>query len=142
MILEVLYMAKVNYEKTAQRIKSIIDQKCGGSQQRFAEICGIGKYSVSQYVNAKNSPGNMTAVKISRAFGVDPLWVMGEDVPMYKDTVTQMNMMTEHEEDMFLKYRTLPPYYRKLIDDMIISLTESTAQNEAVFTPKDVLSND
>lgn len=66
-------MARINNEVSAKRIKELIDQKCGGSQQKFADLCGIGKYSVSQYVNAKNSPGNFTAVKISRVFGVDPL---------------------------------------------------------------------
>ena len=48
-------MARINNEVSAKRIKELIDQKCGGSQQKFADLCGIGKYSVSQYVNAKNS---------------------------------------------------------------------------------------
>lgn len=136
-------MARLNNEISKERIKALIEQKCGGSQSKFAELCGIGKYSVSQYVHGQNSPGNVTAVKISRVFGVDPLWVMGEpDAPMYKDTINQSMEMTEYEQEMLMKYRALPPYYRKLIDDMILSLTESTAKSEAIFTPKDVLSDD
>ena len=118
-------MARLNNEVSAKRIKELIDQKCGGSQQKFADLCGIGKYSVSQYVNAKNSPGNFTAVKISRVFGVDPLWIMGEEVPKYKSSVNMTVEMTNYEESMFHKYRSLPPTQRKLVDDMINTLYEA-----------------
>ena len=118
-------MARLNNEVSAKRIKELIDQKCGGSQQKFADLCGIGKYSVSQYVNAKNSPGNVTAVKISRVFGVDPLWIMGEDVPKFKSAVNLTVEMTNYEESMFHKYRSLPQTKRKLVDDMINALYEA-----------------
>ena len=118
-------MARLNNEVSAKRIKELIDQKCGGSQQKFADLCGIGKYSVSQYVNAKNSPGNFTAVKISRVFGGDPLWSMGEEVPKYKSSVNMTVEMTNYEESMFHKYRSLPPTQRKLVDDMINTLYEA-----------------
>ena len=118
-------MARINNEVSAKRIKELIDQKCGGSQQKFADLCGIGKYSVSQYVNAKNSPGNFTAVKISRVFGVDPLWIMGEEVPKFKSSVNMTVEMTNYEESMFHKYRSLPPTQRKLVDDMINTLYEA-----------------
>ena len=118
-------MARLNNEVSAKRIKELIDQKCGGSQQKFADLCGIGKYSVSQYVNAKNSPGNFTAVKISRVFGVDPLWIMGENVPKFKSSVNMTVEMTNYEESMFHKYRSLPPTQRKLVDDMINTLYEA-----------------
>lgn len=118
-------MARLNNEVSAKRIKELIDQKCGGSQQKFADLCGIGKYSVSQYVNAKNSPGNFSAAKISRVFGVDPLWVMGEDVPKFKSAVNLTVEMTNYEESMFHKYRSLPQSKRKLVDDMINALYEA-----------------
>ena len=71
------------YEKQArERILFIIDKYCEGSQQRFADMTGINKASVSQYVNGKNTPSNVTAGKIAFAFNVNPPWVMGFDVPM------------------------------------------------------------
>lgn len=71
-------------EKESQaRIKYLIDTYCGGNQQRFAERVGIGKSSVSQYVNGTNFPGNIRAGKIAETFSVNPVWVMGFDVPMY-----------------------------------------------------------
>jgi len=65
-----------------KRIKQLIDTRCGGSQQIFADRVGIGKSSVSQYVNGTNFPTNVRAKQIADVFGVSPLWIMGFDVPM------------------------------------------------------------
>lgn len=59
------------------RIKYLIDTRCGGSQQAFAERTGLNKASVSQYINGKNTPSTKTAEKIAQAFGCEPEWVMG-----------------------------------------------------------------
>lgn len=64
-----------------KRIIYLINEFCNGSQQEFADRAGIGKSSVSQYVNGSNSPGNITSGKIAAAFSVNPAWVMGFDVP-------------------------------------------------------------
>lgn len=68
------------YEKTsAKRIRQLIEERCDGSQQAFADKVGIGKASVSQYVNETNYPNNKTCGKIAKAFDLDPMWVMGFD---------------------------------------------------------------
>lgn len=71
-------------EQSRQRLLQLIQEYCDGSQQRFVERTGINKGSVSQYINGKNTPSNITAKKIADAFGVSPVWVMGFDVPMYE----------------------------------------------------------
>ena len=133
-------MAKLNAQVASKRVKELIDQQCGGSQQNFADMAGVSKNSVSQWVNAVSAPGNYSATKISRVFGVDPLWIVGEDVPKYKSSVNQTIAMTEHEKEMLLKYRGLLPQYRKLIDDMIVSLSTDMKQTEAVLLNGEVLS--
>ena len=65
-----------------KRIKLLIDSRCDGSQQAFADRVGIGKSSVSQYVNGTNFPTNIRAKQIADIFGVSPMWIMGFDVPM------------------------------------------------------------
>ena len=67
-----------------ERIIYIIDNFCGGNRMELARRAGIGKSSISQYVNGTNSPGSITASKIGNAFGLDPMWAMGFDVPMNK----------------------------------------------------------
>lgn len=112
-------------EVTKTRIKKLIEEKCGGNQQRFADKCDISKHSVSQYVNGVSVPGAVNAVKISRIFGVDPAWVIGDNVPMYKSNISMTVEMTNYEENIFHKYRSLPPTQRKLVDDMINTLYEA-----------------
>lgn len=71
------------YERRSrERINNLITTFCEGSQQRFSERTKLNKASVSQYVNGKNTPSNITASKIAKEFGVDPAWLMGFDVPM------------------------------------------------------------
>ena len=78
-------MEKENKEvlkrKAQERIKELIAENAHGKQQVFADLCGISKYSVSQYVSGSNCPGNITAAKIGTKCLVNPLWVMGFDVP-------------------------------------------------------------
>ena len=69
-----------------KRIKQLIDSRCDGSQQVFADRVGIGKSSVSQYVNGTNFPTNIRAKQIADIFGVSPMWIMGFDVPMLEET--------------------------------------------------------
>lgn len=69
-------------KESQERIKYLIDTYCNGSQQQFAQRVGIGKSSVSQYVNGTNFPGNIRAGQIAKAFSINPVWVMGFDVPM------------------------------------------------------------
>lgn len=68
--------------QSMERVSQLIEERCGGSQQAFADKVGINKASVSQYVNGHNAPTNLTAGKIAKAFGINPAWVMGFDVPM------------------------------------------------------------
>ena len=76
---------QTKYDKQAQdRIKLVIDTFFNGSQQELSDRCGIHKASVSQYVNGKNVPSNITAAKICVPLGINPAWIMGFDVPMYE----------------------------------------------------------
>ena len=77
---------QTRFDKQAQeRIKFVIDTYFGGSQQELAEKCNIHKASVSQYVNGKNVPSNLTAEKICNPLKLNPAWLMGFDVPMRDD---------------------------------------------------------
>ena len=67
-------------QKSQERIKQLVEEF--ESQQEFADYCGISKYSLSQYVNGTNAPGNMNAAKIAKKLLLNPLWIMGFDVPM------------------------------------------------------------
>ena len=100
------------YERnTKERIRQLVDEFCGGSQQVFADRVGINKASVSQYVKGKNTPGNITAKKIAVAFGVNPAWVHGFSDDMY-DGVRIPVAPVENKEE--LRKNALLMYYLML----------------------------
>lgn len=72
--------AKKIEEISRERVRYIIDNFCDGNRMEFSRRTGIGKSSISQYVNGTNAPGSITAAKIGEAFHLDPMWVMGFDV--------------------------------------------------------------
>lgn len=86
-----------------KRIKLLIDSKCGGSQQVFADRVGIGKSSVSQYVNGTNFPTNIRAKQIADVFNVSPMWVMGFDVSM-TDGTSDENYKNLGDIDYYAKF--------------------------------------
>lgn len=83
-------------EELKKKARERIIQLMGGweSQQDFADYCDISKFSLSQYVNGTNAPGNVNAAKIAKAFRLNPLWVMGFDEPM----------RSEEDEARYQKY--------------------------------------
>ena len=120
-----------------KRIIYIIDNFCGGNRMELARRTGIGKSSISQYVNGTTAPGNITASKIGNAFGLDPMWVMGFDVPMSKAEKKLQELATDkHDTDMLLKYfgmlndkgRELALVYVKSLSDMKDFQKESSVQ--------------
>ena len=88
------------YEKTsARRIRQLIDEYCEGKQQIFAEKTGIGKSSVSQYVNETNYPNNKTCGLIAKTFGLNPMWVMGFNEDRTKKVPSGFMALPFSEED-------------------------------------------
>lgn len=88
------------YEKTsARRIRQLIDEYCEGKQQIFAEKTGIGKSSVSQYVNETNYPNNKTCGIIAKTFGLNPMWVMGFNEDKKRSAPLRFTALPFTEED-------------------------------------------
>ena len=88
------------------------------TQQDFADYCGVSKYSISQYVNGTNAPGNISAAKIAGKFGLDPLWVMGFDVPMEQPKKRQGEIGKAAEWES-LYFRELTDIMSKLNEDSL-----------------------
>ena len=106
------------YELTSrERIKYLIDTKCNGSQQEFADRVEIGKSSVSQYVKGSNFPSNLRAGQIAEAFGLNPAWVMGFDSPMYEES--SRDCPTDKEWSIIEKYRLLDDYGVRAVDAVL-----------------------
>ena len=111
------------------RIKSLINDFCHGSQQEFAKRTGLTKGSVSQYVNGKNTPSNLTAQKIAKAFRKAPEWVMGFSVdakpvdPKVERIVTKLD-----DQDLYEKINNLSPKDKEMIRNIIDHVLEKNRQ--------------
>lgn len=121
-----------------QRIREVIDEYADGSQQRFADDCGVAKASVSQYVGAgySNAPGNQTAAKIARRYNLNPLWIMGFNVPkklsgadIWNQSHTFAPKLNETEYTIIKKYRMMDSYGKKSVETIVnMEYTRSKSQ--------------
>lgn len=90
-----------------ERINYLISVYCDGSQQQLADKTKVNKASISQYVNGRNVPSNITAGKIADAFNVNPGWLMGFDVPMERTASpsSEPPALSACEEELIEAYR-------------------------------------
>lgn len=112
----------MKYNEVAKRMSYILALR-NMSQQELADKTGINKASISQYKNGSHCPSNQTAYLMGDVLKVNPLWLMGFDVPMELESDSK-----ETEEDNRLKrfmayYTMLNPEQKTLIDNMLKALS-------------------
>lgn len=61
--------------------------------QELSNASGVNKSSISQYLNGSHSPSNISSEKMSKILNVNPLWLMGFDVPMRNIDNTNTNQI-------------------------------------------------
>ena len=71
----------MKYEITAKRLMDALERKDMKAQE-LSMLAGVHKSSISQYVNGSHIPSNISAGKIGKVLDVNPVWLMGYDVPM------------------------------------------------------------
>lgn len=64
------------YPLVARRLKEALEEK-NMSAQELSNLSGIGKSSISHYVNGTHCPNNFTAIKLANILKVKPEWLMG-----------------------------------------------------------------
>ena len=120
------------YEKNSmERIKLLISQYCGGSQQRLADTTGVNKASISQYVNGKNAPSTFTAEKLCKPFGLNPVWLMGFDDSMFAPQ-TFGDDSGDMSEPRNLYFQELKSIISLLTEDNLCKLIEYSKRLYAV----------
>lgn len=89
-------------ELTSKRIQIALSN-ANMKPQELADKSGVGKASISQYVNGSHIPGNISAKKIGKVLHVSPLWLMGFDVDMMENS-SEKEPTTEYNH-IIQKYR-------------------------------------
>lgn len=71
----------MRYKETASRLKFALE-KSHYSASELSYISGVSKASISQYTNGVHQPNSKSAESMAKVLGVNPVWLMGYDVPM------------------------------------------------------------
>ena len=67
-------------EETAKRLKFAMDAHKLTAKQ-LSDKSGVSEPSISQYLHGTFAPKNKTAAKLAKVLRVNPMWLMGFDVP-------------------------------------------------------------
>ena len=67
--------------ETAQRLLEAMNRKNMTAKQ-LSDKSGVSEPSISQYIHGLFAPRNKTAAKLADVLNVNPMWLMGFDVPM------------------------------------------------------------
>ena len=99
--------------ETARRLQQALASK-NMIPQELADKTGIGKASVSQYLNGQHKPSNISAGKMAEVLDVNPLWLMGFDVPMREEAKDPYYLDDEARE--YAEFLHKNPEYKVLFD--------------------------
>lgn len=114
--------------RSRERLNYIIAKYCNGSQQELSKRTGVGKASISQYVNGKNTPSNLTALALCTPFKINPAWLQGFDVPMMReDTASGVSLSNLSKDEKLLidRYRAMNQEGRDKLTEYAEDLTMS-----------------
>jgi transcriptional regulator with XRE-family HTH domain len=92
-----------------------------------SDFLGIGKATVSSYMSGARTAKASFLQKIADAYGVDPLWLMGYDVPKYKEVPTAGGDLSEEQKQLMARITTLSDdevRAVRAIVDQVLSLRE------------------
>lgn len=108
----------MKYPIVAERMNYILELR-NLSQQDLSDLSNVGKSSISHYANGTHTPGNVTAAKLAKALGVNPLWLMGYPVSMKME-----NQEEKAREDIELldNFSKLSERDRTIVLNMIRSM--------------------
>lgn len=101
-------------EKCSVRIARALSIR-GMKQSELCEKTKIPKSAISQYISGAFEPKQDRVYLISQALNVDPVWLMGYDVPMEKKEEPNIkkdppdeSQLTEGEKLMLELFRRIP----------------------------------
>ena len=107
-------------EPCSIRIKKALAIR-GMKQSELCEKTKIPKSALSEYISGAYEPKQDRVFLIAKALSVDPVWLMGFDVPMEKEIKISPSelQLTEGEKTMLELFRLVPEDKQQLVLQMI-----------------------
>ena len=130
-------------EETAKRLKLAMDNKNLTAKQ-LSDKPGVSEPSISQYVHGTFAPRNQTAAKLAKILQVNPMWLMGFDVPMEENRILNKILEGNLKKDNMVNkavvmslddiYRDLSPEQIELVRLFAQFLREKNVGNTEKYT--------
>lgn len=118
--------------ESIRRVFQLIDEECDGKAQAFADKTGIGKSSISHYKHQRHAPNQDHAYLISKAFNINPMWVMGFDVP--KETIPKPKLPPTPRDEENSAFSTQLLLDKPLQEALIIYFTLSPEEKQHIIS--------
>ena len=91
----------------------------GKTAEELCKECGLPKSSVSMWLNNNRSMRADKIGIISERYGVDPAWLMGYDVPMYRDKQDDLDAFGRYLDSIGWKVRKVDSDMREISDESV-----------------------
>ena len=85
--------------ETSRRLLEAL-HKADMTQRELSERAQVKESSVSHYANGSHVPSTLSAGKMALVLDVNPLWLMGYDVPMERTVATSSRTLTATESKL------------------------------------------
>jgi transcriptional regulator with XRE-family HTH domain len=103
-------------EKCATRIAKALSIR-GMRQADLVEKTKIPKSAISQYVSGAFEPKQDRVFLIAQALNVDPVWLMGYDVPMEKKEQPEQKIIPPTEQQLSEGEKLVLDLFRQIPED-------------------------
>jgi transcriptional regulator with XRE-family HTH domain len=112
-------MYKEALESCSKRIAKALSIR-NMKQSELCEITKIPKSAISQYLSGAFEPKQDRLHIIAKALDVDPVWLMGYDVPMEREKNSPEELtLTEGEKMLLDLFKRVPEDQQQLVLQMI-----------------------
>lgn len=116
-------------ETCSNRIKEALSLK-GINQTELCKRAKVPKSSLSLYLSGAYEPRQDRLYDMARVLGVDPVWLMGYDVPMNKQETppNDEHKLTEGEKILLDLFNRVPEDKQQLVLQMIRAVSGNQEQ--------------
>ena len=111
-------MRKEKIETCGKRIEKALEIR-GMKQTDLCKIAGVPKSSLSLYLKGAYEPKQDRIYKMAIALNVSEYWLMGYDVPQYREEQTFPSELTCDEKIMLGLFRQIPGKQQKILIQML-----------------------
>lgn len=101
----------MKHPETSRRLIEAMND-IGIKPRELSKRADVKEASVSQYINGTHKPSNKSAGQMGEVLGVNPVWLMGFDVPKYAE-VNLINLSILTKENLM----KLSSYYQYLLSE-------------------------